>query len=158
MKRPPSFIILQRLFIIKNFHYCFYDSRSKKVHNLTFTSPLSIVTTNHKDKSLLFVGSERLYSFAHTSVMSVTVRDVKTSKNKKQVSNSALPNYARCSTATGLYKSYLVREEGVNFSSSTLKSRYPFPSVSSVLNTWSQKWRVTMPGGKNSANCLKTFS
>ena len=37
----------------------------------------------------------------------------------------------------------------------TLKSRKPFPSVSKVLNTWSQKCTVTIPGGKNSANCLK---
>ena len=40
----------------------------------------------------------------------------------------------------------------------TLKSRNPFPSVSKVLKTWSQKWRVVIPGGKNSENCLKKWS
>ena len=73
-------------------HYCFYDSRSKKVHNLTFTSPLSIVTTNHKDKDkVYFLLALNVSSFAHTSVMSVTVRAVKISKNKNEVSNSASP-------------------------------------------------------------------
>ena len=38
----------------------------------------------------------------------------------------------------------------------TLKSKKPFPSVSKVLKTWSQKWTVVIPGGKKSANCLKT--
>ena len=92
MKRPPSFIILQRLFIIKNFITAFTTHEVKKVHNLTFTSPLSIVTTNHKDKDkVYFLLALNVSSFAHTSVMSVTVRAVKISKNKNEVSNLASP-------------------------------------------------------------------
>ena len=34
----------------------------------------------------------------------------------------------------------------------SLKSRYPLPSVSRVLNTWSQKWTLAKPGGKKEAN------